>query len=70
MLDSTFFHDINNLLAGLLGQTELFQLKHTWDPERFSTLQRLIQRMAQELSMQQALNSSMSHVYKLSIAWF
>ena len=64
MLDSTFYHDINNLLTGLLGKTELFQLKHTWDAERFSGLQKLIQRMSQELSMQQALNSSMSHVYQ------
>jgi hypothetical protein len=64
MLDSTFYHDINNLLTGLMGKTELFQLKHTWDAERFSGLQKLIQRMAQELSMQQALNSSMSHVYQ------
>ena len=64
MLDSAFFHDINNLLTGLLGKAELFQLKHTWDPECFGGLQRLIQRMAQELSMQQALNNSMSHVYQ------
>jgi signal transduction histidine kinase len=63
-LDSAFFHDINNLLTGLLGKSELLQLKGEWNADRFGDLQKLIQRMAQEFSMQQALANSMSHTYQ------
>ncbi len=63
-LDSSFFHDINNLLTGLLGKSELFRLNSEWDEERFGEIQKLIQRMVQEISMQQALTNSMSHTYQ------
>lgn len=63
-LEKTFFHDINNLLTGLIGKSELFQRNRTWDAERFNELQKLIQRMAQEFSMQQALTHSISHTYQ------
>lgn len=63
-LEKAFFHDINNLLTGLLGKSELFQRKEIWDSERFNELQRLIRRMAQEFSMQQALANSIVHSYQ------
>jgi len=63
-LEGTFFHDINNLMMGLLGKSDLFQYKGVWDAERFAEIQRLIQRTVQEFSMQQALSDSMSHAYQ------
>jgi hypothetical protein len=63
-LESTFFHDINNLLTGLMGKSELFQMKGVWDEERFGELKRMIQRMAQEMSIQKTMANSISHCYK------
>lgn len=63
-LESTFFHDINNLMTGLLGKSDLFQHRGVWDAERFAEIQKLIQRTVQEFSMQQALSGSMSHTYQ------
>jgi signal transduction histidine kinase len=63
-LESTFFHDINNLMTGILGKSELFQQNGVWDAEHFAEIQRLIQRTVQEFSMQQALSSSMSQTYQ------
>ena len=63
-LESTFFHDINNLMTGLLGKSDLFRSSGVWDAERFAEIQKLIQRTVQEFSMQQALSRSMSHTYQ------
>ncbi|AJE04923.1 hypothetical protein GPICK_12660 [Geobacter pickeringii] len=63
-LERAFFHDINNLMTGLLGKSDIFQMKGVWDAERFADIQKLIQRTVQEFSMQQALFHSMSHTYQ------
>lgn len=63
-LECAFFHDINNLMAGLLGRSDLFRANGVWDADRFADIQRLIQRTVQEFSMQQALSCSMSHTYQ------
>lgn len=63
-LETTFFHDLNNLLTGLLGKSNLFLRKGVWDTEQFTNIQKLIQRTVQEFSMQQALNSAMDHSYQ------
>jgi hypothetical protein len=63
-LETTFFHDINNLLTGLLGKTSLFMHKGVWNAEQFTAIQRLIGRTVQEFSMQQALSAGMSNSYQ------
>ncbi len=63
-LETTFFHDMNNLLTGLLGKSRLFLHKGVWDGEQFTAIQKLIQRTVQEFSMQQALSNAMSHAYR------
>lgn len=63
-LDSTFLHDISNLLTALLGKSELFQVKGVWEGERFGELQKLIQRLAHEFTMHQAVAGSLSHAYQ------
>lgn len=63
-LEKTFFHDISNLMTALLVKGDLFQRKGTWDAKRFSEIQKLILRTVQELSMQQTLANSLSHVYQ------
>jgi hypothetical protein len=62
-LETTFFHDLNNLLTGLLGKSTLFLQKGIWDAEQFAAIRKLIQRTVQEFSMQQALNNAMSSSY-------
>lgn len=63
-LETTFFHDLNNLLTGLLGKSNLFLRKGVWDAKQFAAIQKLIQRTVQEFSMQQALNSAMANSYQ------
>jgi len=63
-LENTFFHDINNLLTGLLGKSNLFLRKGVWDSEQFAAIQKLIQRTVQEFSIQQALSNDMSRSYQ------
>lgn len=63
-LETTFFHDVNNLLSGLLGKSNLFLHKGVWDAEQFAAIQKLIQRTVQEFSMQQALSNTMSNSYR------
>lgn len=63
-LDSAFLHDVRNLLTAILGKSELFQVQNTWNGERFGHLQKLIERLAHEFSMHQALTESISHAYK------
>jgi signal transduction histidine kinase len=63
-LETTFFHDINNLLTGLLGKSDLFLRRGTWDAKQFAAIQKLIQRTVQEFSIQQALSNDMSHSYQ------
>lgn len=63
-LDSTFIHDINNLLTAMLGKSELFSIKGTWDGERFADLQKLINRLAHEFAMHQAITEDLSATYQ------
>jgi hypothetical protein len=63
-LECAFFHDINNLMTGLLGRSDIFQANGVWDAESFADIQRLIQRTVQEFSMQQALSCSMTYTYQ------
>jgi K+-sensing histidine kinase KdpD len=63
-LDSTFLHDINNLLTAILGKSELFRLKGVWDGERFADLQKLNNRLAHEFTMHQTLTDSLSVTYQ------
>ncbi len=63
-LECTFYHDVNNLMTGLLGRSDIFRANGVWDADRFEEIQRLIQRTVQEFSMQQALSNAMAHTYQ------
>jgi hypothetical protein len=63
-LDSSFLHDINNLLTAMLGKSDLFQHKSVWDEQRFGELRKLILRLAKEFTMHQAITGSLSHAFQ------
>lgn len=57
-LERAFFHDINNILSGLLGASELLLLKHTGTEEGFplvKTIKQLTTRLANEVAIQRSL---------------
>ncbi len=63
-LDSTFLHDINNLLTAMLGKSELFKIRGAWDGERFADLQKLMNRLAHEFAMHHTLTEDLSATYQ------
>lgn len=62
-LDRTFFHDINNLLCGLIGKSELISLKKQPSEEKLKELHSIVLRVAQEISIQNTLQKSLDASY-------
>jgi len=57
-LEQSFFHDINNLLAGLVGSVELLRMQAGNLPdERIERVQALTARLDRELNLQKSLAS-------------
>lgn len=57
-LERAFFHDISNILSGLVGASELLLLKHTGTEEGFplvKTIKQLTTRLANEVAIQRSL---------------
>jgi len=57
-LERSFFHDINNILSGLLGASELLLLKHDGDEESLplvKTIKQQATRLANEVAIQRSL---------------
>ncbi|MFA6283506.1 MAG: HAMP domain-containing sensor histidine kinase [Desulfurivibrionaceae bacterium] len=57
-LERAFFHDINNVLSGLVGASELLLLKHTGTEEGFplvKMIKQLTTRLANEVAIQRSL---------------
>ena len=59
-LERAFFHDINNILSGLVGASELLLLKHTGTEEGeglplVKTIKQLTTRLANEVAIQRSL---------------
>lgn len=54
-LERTFFHDINNIICGLLGSCELYALKHGNPPE-IQQIITMVLRVSQEIAIQKTLS--------------
>lgn len=61
-LERTFFHDINNMLQGLLGASEL--LETDYDSEIVETIQEISQRLYHEIAIQSCLSKQDASNYK------
>jgi len=59
-LERTFFHDINNILCGIVGRSALI----ADNDEAHNQLHNAILRLVQEMSIQRALLESLSDTYK------
>lgn len=55
-LERTFFHDMNNILSGLLGSCQLYGLEHG-NPPAIQNITNLVVRLSQELAIQRSLSS-------------
>jgi len=62
-LERTFFHDIKNMLAGLIGATELLALKGI-EPKLVSVILRSSLRLKNEIEIQKSLLTSELDMYK------
>jgi len=56
-LERTFYHDVNNMLAGLLGASEVLADEETGD-EMPEMIHQLAQRLRQEVALQQGLSGN------------
>lgn len=63
-LDRAFFHDINNIICGLLGKSELLSLESDPKGDKVSELHRIVIRIAQEIAIQDALSKTINTAYK------
>jgi hypothetical protein len=64
-LERVFFHDVNGILSGLIGASELISLRADEDTRGLlQTIQRLAFRLANEVSMQRCLSQSDSYVFQ------
>ncbi|MEI6205977.1 MAG: sensor histidine kinase [Desulfuromonadales bacterium] len=63
-LDRTFFHDINNILCGLIGKSELIALRAQPTEDKLKELHHIVLRIAQEISIQNSLQKSLDMTYK------
>lgn len=54
-LERTFFHDVNNILCGLLGSCQLYGLTHANPPE-IETITNQVLRLSQEIEIQKSLS--------------
>jgi hypothetical protein len=63
-LERTFFHDINNILCGLVGKSELLSLSSQPSEEKLKELHHIVLRITQEISIQNSLQKSLDISYK------
>lgn len=63
-LDSTFFHDINNILCGLVGKSQLLSLQIEPVDAKVKELHHIVLRVAQEIAIQDSLRKSLDSTYK------
>jgi signal transduction histidine kinase len=57
-LEHTFFHDINNIIAGLVGTTELLDLEEEKEhPKLLKRIQNMGMRLAHEVAIQKAISN-------------
>ncbi|MBJ6724624.1 sensor histidine kinase [Geomesophilobacter sediminis] len=63
-LERTFFHDINNILCGLVGKSEILAQQPIPSDDKVKELQHLVLRIAQEVSIQNSLQKSLDGSYK------
>jgi anti-sigma regulatory factor (Ser/Thr protein kinase) len=63
-LDSSFFHDINNILLGLLGKTQMLSRDTEGDEDKVEELYRVAVRLAGEVAIQDSLRKSVDCGYK------
>ncbi|MBA3015826.1 MAG: sensor histidine kinase [Proteobacteria bacterium] len=54
-MERTFFHDINNIICGLLGRCELYSIQHNNPPE-LQQITNLVLRISQEIAIQRTLS--------------
>lgn len=54
-LERTFFHDLNNILGGLLGTCQLYALQHNNPPEMQTIINQVL-RISQEIAIQRSLS--------------
>jgi K+-sensing histidine kinase KdpD len=55
-IERTFFHDINNILCVLLGNCQLYGLKHD-NPAEIERITNMVQRVSQEINIQKVLSN-------------
>lgn len=70
-LERTFFHDINNLITGLQGASELMEFSNEEGKLRLTKqMQLLSQRLAKEVEIQRVLSHSGQHRYEVELQEF
>ncbi|UFS68941.1 sensor histidine kinase [Geomonas sp. RF6] len=62
-LDRTFFHDINNMLCGLIGKSRV-SATQVVAKERMEDIQHLVKRIAQEIAIHNSLQKSLDASYR------
>lgn len=62
-LESSFFHDINNILCGLTMKSELLTAKSLPSQEEIHELNTIVQRIVQEVSIQRNMMMAMEPTY-------
>lgn len=63
ILERTFFHDINNILSGLVGASELLENKNN-DSHLTNIIIKSVQRLQNEMNLQKNLISTNNYSYK------
>jgi hypothetical protein len=63
-LEQTFLHDISNIMQGLIGTSELLKDESKVTKTRIETMGHLSRRLAQEIEIQKALSTTLSHAYQ------
>ena len=61
-LERTFFHDINNMISGLIGASEL--LTDGYDSDLVNTISQIAFRLKDEIAIQQCARNSNYETYK------
>jgi hypothetical protein len=59
-LERTFFHDISNIMCGVIGKSEILSMKD----QSLSQLHNSIERLSQEICIQRSLSSTFSGTYQ------
>lgn len=63
-LERSFFHDINNILCALTLKSERLLMSSHTSPERLQELNGIVQRIAQEISIQNHLQKTLKDSYQ------